>query len=138
MPSPRWHWSWWALALGLVASVGAFLGPDGAAGAWSFLAAALFGVALSVVGVRRVPERVRPVWSLLAVGQVLYFGGDVTWTVLEEYVGTYPASSPADVLYLSHYACVVAGLLMLVRARRRTHRCSTSRMCSSPAAVRSA
>jgi diguanylate cyclase len=121
MRSPRWHWSWWALAIGLVASVAAFLSPDGVTGAWAYLVAALLGVGLSVVGATRVPEQVRPVWRLLALGQVLYFGGDVIWTLLEEYVGVYPTSSPADLLYLSRYGCVVAALLAAVRGRRRPH-----------------
>ena len=122
MRSPRWHWSWSALAGGLVAVAGAAVAPVGLVRAWTFLAVALFCVALSLVGARRSGPG-RRVWALLAAGQLLYFSGDVTWVVMENHLGIYPASSVADLLYLARYACLVAGVLALVRGRgwRRDH-----------------
>jgi diguanylate cyclase len=118
MSSPRWHWSWWTLAIGLVACVVAGAVPAGAVRSWSYLAVACFAVGLSWVGARRSGSRV---WMLLAAGQTLYCAGDLVWVVLDLYLGVYPTASVADLLYLSQYACTAAALLALVRGRRGPH-----------------
>ena len=118
MHTPRWHWSWWALVVGLVASISTGLLPEGPVRAWGYLLVATACVSLSVVGART-PGPTRRVWRLLAAGQALYLVGDLVWVVMENYLGVYPASSVADVFFLGRYACLAVGLLALVQVRRR-------------------
>ena len=119
MRSPRWHWSWWALLIGLVAGTASAVSPTGVVRAWTFMLVAAFGVTLSVLGARRSRSRA---WGLLALGQLLYCAGDLVWVVMENHLGIYPSTSVADVLYLSRYACLAVGLLALVQGRRRQDR----------------
>ena len=118
MHSPRWHWSWWALVVGLLCSAGTALLPDGPVRAWGYVLVATAFVALSLVGARASGPS-RRVWWLVAAGQALYLGGDLVWVVMENYLGVYPASSVADVFFLGRYGCLAAGLLVLVELRRR-------------------
>jgi PAS domain S-box-containing protein len=62
--------------------------------------------------VRRLP------WYLLAAGQALFVSGDVIAYNYERFFHTpLPFPSAADVLYLSVYPALVAGLLILIRGR---------------------
>ncbi len=117
---PRWHWSWWALVTGLLAAVANGVRPDDVIRAWVFMAVATGCVVLAVVGACQAPPGGRRVWWFLAAGQVLYLLGDLAWVVMENYLGTDPTTSVADVLYLSRYACLAVGLLALVQVRRRS------------------
>src|SRR5438128_361348 len=57
-------------------------------------------------------------WYLFALGQAFFVSGDIISYNYERFFGTqlpYPAIS--DVLYLSVYPCLIAGLLLLIRRR---------------------
>ncbi|MEA2290546.1 MAG: hypothetical protein QOD55_2543 [Solirubrobacteraceae bacterium] len=58
-------------------------------------------------------------WLLLAGGQLLFVAGDVMWNVLDLVLKTAPSPSVADVLYLSGYPVLAAGLAVLSRRRAR-------------------
>jgi PAS domain S-box-containing protein len=63
------------------------------------------------------PARRLP-WYLLAVGQALFVSGDVIAYNYERFFhAPLPFPSAADVLYLSVYPALVAGLLILIRGR---------------------
>jgi diguanylate cyclase (GGDEF)-like protein len=70
-----------------------------------------------VAGVRlhRLP---RPLpWLLLAAGQLAFTLGDGLWDLYDRVLGASPSPSPADILYLSGYPLLAAGLAMLGRRR---------------------
>jgi len=57
-------------------------------------------------------------WYLVAAGQVLFVGGDIITYNYNRFFGTDPPfPSIGDLLYLSVYPFLVAGILMLVRRR---------------------
>ena len=70
-----------------------------------------------VAGVRlhRLP---RPLpWLLLAAGQLAFTLGDSLWDLYDRVLGASPSPSPADMLYVSGYPLLAAGLAMLGRRR---------------------
>ena len=70
-----------------------------------------------VAGVRlhRLP---RPLpWLLLAAGQLAFALGDGLWDLYDRVLGASPSPSPADILYVSGYPLLAAGLAMLGRRR---------------------
>jgi len=78
------------------------------------------------------PERRAP-WFLIAAGQFLFIAGDVVSYNYERFnlalpqlfpldfafnpAGDVPFPGPADLLYLSVYPCLIAGVIMLIQAR---------------------
>ncbi|MGZ8614364.1 MAG: putative bifunctional diguanylate cyclase/phosphodiesterase [Actinomycetota bacterium] len=78
------------------------------------------------------PERRAP-WFLIAAGQFLFIAGDVVSYNYELFnlvfpqlfpldftynpMGDVPFPGPADLLYLSVYPCLIAGVVMLIQAR---------------------
>ena len=78
------------------------------------------------------PERRAP-WFLIAIGQFLFIAGDVVSYNYERFAhrcrsssrsttpfnpaGDVPFPGLADVLYLSVYPCLIAGVVMLIQAR---------------------
>ena len=63
------------------------------------------------------PEQRAP-WYLFALGQTLFIAGDVLAYNYDTFFGTplpYPAVS--DLLYLSVYPCLVAGIMMMIHRR---------------------
>ncbi len=78
------------------------------------------------------PERRAP-WFLIAAGQFLFIAGDVVSYNYERFslvlpqlfpldfafnpAGDVPFPGPADLLYLSVYPCLIAGVIMLIHAR---------------------
>jgi len=64
--------------------------------------------------------RIRWAWYLLAVGALLYLGGDIAQTIYE-LNGNLPFPSVSDALYISFYPVMLAGLL-LFPTRRGGHR----------------
>ncbi|HVF07847.1 MAG TPA: hypothetical protein VNC60_04640, partial [Actinomycetota bacterium] len=78
------------------------------------------------------PERRAP-WLLIAAGQFLFIAGDVVSYNYERFtlalpqvfpldyafnpLGDVPFPGPADMLYLSVYPCLIAGVIMLIQAR---------------------
>ena len=71
-----------------------------------------------VIGIR-VHRPTRPLpWLLFAAGQALFFVGDViTYNYPELFGAEIPFPSLGDPFYLGVYACLVGGLILLVRSR---------------------
>ncbi|MGH3062688.1 MAG: hypothetical protein ACRDNA_14890, partial [Gaiellaceae bacterium] len=57
-------------------------------------------------------------WVLIALGTALTASGEIAWEVYEA-IGRNPFPSVADVLYLSGYPAIGAGLVLLARGRGR-------------------
>ncbi len=88
---------------------------------------------LILVAVRLHKPEQRAPWFLIAVGQFLFIAGDVVSYNYELFnlafpqvfpldfafnpAGDVPFPGPADLLYLSVYPCLIAGVIMLIRAR---------------------
>ncbi len=71
-----------------------------------------------VVGARLHEPRQRLPWYLVAIGQALFVAGDVITYNYERFFGTAPPfPSIGDLLYLSVYPFLIAGVLLLVRQR---------------------
>jgi two-component system, cell cycle response regulator len=62
------------------------------------------------------PSRRRP-WYLLAVSQFVYASADAAFYVAHDVLHQQQFPALADLLYLSHYPILMAGLLLLVRQR---------------------
>ena len=78
----------------------------------------LSGVVAMVVGIRMNRPRAWRAWGVLAIGQVLFVGGDVLAYNYQALFGeALPSTSVADVFYLSCYPVIAAGLLLLIRRR---------------------
>ncbi|MGH2595856.1 MAG: PAS domain-containing protein, partial [Actinomycetota bacterium] len=71
-----------------------------------------------VVGARIHEPRQRLPWYLVAIGQALFVAGDVITYNYDRFFGTSPPfPSIGDLLYLSVYPFLIAGVLLLVRQR---------------------
>jgi two-component system, cell cycle response regulator len=70
-----------------------------------------------LVGVRRHRPPQRRPWYLLAASQLIYASADATFYVAHDVLHQQQFPALADLLYLSHYPTLVAGLLLLVRQR---------------------
>ena len=71
-----------------------------------------------VQAVRMWKPAVKAPWYLFALGQAFFVAGDVITYNYEKFFGTaLPFPSIGDVLYLSVYPCLIAGILLLVRRR---------------------
>jgi diguanylate cyclase (GGDEF)-like protein/PAS domain S-box-containing protein len=105
-------------AIGAVLILAYYFVPPFAHAGWMYNIIGGSAVVAIIVGVRRNrPERSLP-WYLFALGQALFVGGDILAYNYERFFHTaLPFPSVADVLYLSVYPCVVAGLLLMVRHR---------------------
>jgi two-component system, cell cycle response regulator len=77
-----------------------------------------FSAAVAIlVGVRcHNPPQRRP-WYLLAASQLIYASADATFYVAHDVLHQQQFPALADLLYLSHYPTLMAGLLLLVRQR---------------------
>ena len=77
-----------------------------------------FGLVVAVamwIGVARRPREERTPWIWLGAGLTAWVAGDVAWDVLS-WNAPLPDLSLVDVFYLSGYACILIGLLVLVEA----------------------
>jgi two-component system, cell cycle response regulator len=70
-----------------------------------------------VVGVHRHKPQQRTPWYLLALSQLVYASADATFYISHDVLHQQQFPAPADLLYLSHYPILIAGLLLLVRQR---------------------
>jgi diguanylate cyclase (GGDEF)-like protein/PAS domain S-box-containing protein len=81
----------------------------------------VFGLSSAVAiayGVRLHNPRTRIVWQLFALGQFLFFLGDVYTYLLPQYFGVVvPFPSFGDAVYLAVYPVLMAGLVLLIRRR---------------------
>jgi diguanylate cyclase (GGDEF)-like protein/PAS domain S-box-containing protein len=109
--------SWW-LYLALIAPlVAAYLGGLLNAGP-VYNVIGFSGVVAMAVGIRVHRPTARWAWCVLALGQVLFVGGDVLAYNYQTLFGeALPSTSIADVLYLSCYPVTGIGLLALMRQR---------------------
>ena len=83
---------------------------------WFYDVIGASAVVMAIVGiVRNAPDRRLP-WALMAAGQALFVAGDVLWNWYAM-LGEEPFPSLADVLYLSGYPFLAAGLFLLIRRR---------------------
>jgi len=99
-------------------TLGYFLLPPSGLKAASYAALGLSAVAALVIGVRRYRPRQPLAWFLLAAGLFMLAAGDTInysyeWVFLTEA----PFPSSADVVYLTCFLLLAAGLLLLVRER---------------------
>jgi signal transduction histidine kinase len=99
-------------------TVGYFLLPPSGLKAASYAALGLSAVAALVIGARTHRPRQPLAWYLLAGGLFMLTAGD-TINYIYEYVllTEAPFPSSADVVYLTCFLLLAAGLLLLVRAR---------------------
>jgi diguanylate cyclase (GGDEF)-like protein/PAS domain S-box-containing protein len=105
-------WIWFALATCTLAGLYMFVPPFKGVGP-VMNAVGFSGVVAIVAGIRMHKPRARAAWLLFAVGQFLFFSGDV-------YTYSHPNApfpSPGDALYLAVYPALMAGLLVLVKRR---------------------
>jgi signal transduction histidine kinase len=79
----------------------------------------LSAVVAIVAGILIQRPRAAGAWYLIAAGQLLFVAGDVVWAVFEFALNSEPFPSAADILYLSGYPVLAAGLLKLVRIHLR-------------------
>jgi diguanylate cyclase (GGDEF)-like protein len=70
-----------------------------------------------VIGVRRNRPARPGIWYLFAAGQVVWVLGDITSAVFRQVLHREPAAYLGDVLYLSGYPLLVAGLFIMLRVR---------------------
>ena len=118
----------WSLVLaGLViygAHVAFGLGGDGPAPLfddWLYPALVAAGGVGVLVRVALVREE-RLAWSLIGLGALAWWMGDLYWTLALSGRDVVPVPSPADGFYLALYPLLYAGVLLLLRARlRRFH-----------------
>jgi len=54
-------------------------------------------------------------WRLIALGELAYLSGEITWFVHETLLGIEPFPSPADLGYLAFFPLVLAGILSFAR-----------------------
>jgi hypothetical protein len=112
-----WRHAWWlylALIAPLTAAYLAGLLNDGPV----YNAIGFSGVVAMFVGIRVNRPSARWAWYVLAIGQVLFVGGDVLAYNYQALFGeALPNTSVADVFYLSCYPVIGIGLLLLIRRR---------------------
>jgi diguanylate cyclase (GGDEF)-like protein/PAS domain S-box-containing protein len=114
----RGLWMWFPALAGVVAVL-YLAGPLNAGPVFNLLGAS--GAVAISVGVRRWQPRARLGWDLIALGQALFVAGDVlAYNYNALFGGELPFPSIADALYLAMYPCLVAGLLVLMRANDPT------------------
>jgi diguanylate cyclase (GGDEF)-like protein len=76
------------------------------------------GAAAGIVAGVRLHRLPRPLpWLLLAGGQLAFTLGDALWELYDAVFSSTPSPSPADILYVSGYPLLAAGLALLGRRR---------------------
>ena len=111
------------LSAGIAVGASYYLVPAGRGGSSADWKVALYcsvtasaAVAVMVGIVRYRPVRPAP-WYLICFSQVIYATGDVTFYVRHNLFGHSEYPSISDLLYLVHYAPLIAGILLLVHRR---------------------
>jgi diguanylate cyclase (GGDEF)-like protein/PAS domain S-box-containing protein len=110
--------AWFLYPCGGVVALLVFLFVPGVRQGWVFNAIAFSSPVAIVIGVHIWKPEVRAPWYLFALGQTLFVAGDVITYNYDKFFGTeLPFPSIGDVLYLSVYPCLIAGILLLIRRR---------------------
>jgi GAF domain-containing protein len=110
--------AWLLYVSGGLTALLAFLFVSDLRHGWFFNLLAVSSPVAIVLAVRMWKPEPRGAWYLFALGQALFVAGDVITYNYDRFFGTeLPFPSVGDVLYLSVYPCLVAGILILVRRR---------------------
>jgi diguanylate cyclase (GGDEF)-like protein len=108
-------WRWTLVAAGLLMAVYPFVPYGVSLGIYHVVGLGAVAGILAGVGLHRLP---RPLpWLLLAAGQLAFVAGDAMWDLYDLVLGPSPSPSPADMLYVSGYPLLAAGLALLGRRR---------------------
>ena len=113
----RW-WRAYALAGGAAAAAYVAL-PVGLWRQGAYLLVAVSAVPAIIVGVRRHRPVRAAAWRWMAAGLSFFVAADVVYIAYEHVLHVDPYPSAADVLYLTAYPLLAAGLVLMIRARRR-------------------
>ncbi len=62
-------------------------------------------------------KRVYYAWLILAIGQLFFVLGDISWAYIELYLNQSPIFSLADIFYLAYYPIFALGIFLLPRTR---------------------
>jgi len=109
-------WAYLGINVPLVAAIFSF--PQYHLYLWGLLA--LGSTAAIIVGIVRNAPTHRMAWIFVALGVAMFASGDITYDVLTRiFHELNPFPSLADVFYLAMYPLLSAGLIMMVRSRRR-------------------
>ena len=113
-------WRWW-VAAGVLATAGYYAIPaDTLASSVAYVVIGLV-CGLTIIAGVRLHRPVRPaMWYWFAGGQVMSVLGDAVYSYYTYGLHEEPYPSVADIFYLAAYPMLIAGLLLLVRSRRRT------------------
>ncbi|MBO1752646.1 GGDEF domain-containing protein [Actinotalea sp. BY-33] len=105
----------WYLGLGVLVLVVQLALPVGPARELLFVLVGASAVVATLVGIRVYRPRSPLAWYLMAAGMAFWVSGDVLWGVFDHVLGIDPFPSFADVLYLTGYPFLAAGLFQLSR-----------------------
>lgn len=86
------------------------------------IVAAATGTAIS--GLTKPTRQEQLPWLVLSIGLLAFGGGFFTYFFLQKALVTFP--SPADVMWLSIYPCLLSAIVLLVREQRRSDRLGIS------------
>ncbi len=81
-------------------------------------AVAIAAIALAAAGVVQHRPHRRMGWILVVAGFGSWVLGELVWTFENDVLGLSMYPAPSDAVYLSSYALIAAGLLLMVRTRR--------------------
>ena len=109
-------WRWY-LGAGVVVLTGYVFLPGRLAQNLAYTGLSLSCGVMILVGVRLHRPSGRAAWYWFAAGHLLTAAGDATYSVYRYLLRIEPFPSPADAVYVSGYACLLAGLVALVRRR---------------------
>ena len=120
-PQPSWarRWSWLAYLGAAVTAIFVYLFSSGALHTGPMMnAIGASSVLAMVIGVSMHRPTHRLPWILIGLGQAFFITGDVISYNYERFFGTaQPFPAYSDVFYLAVYPTLVAGLLLMIRAR---------------------
>ena len=109
---------WLYLGINVPLIVAIFCLPQYHVYLWGLLG--LGSAAAIVIGIARNKPTHRSAWVVVALGVTTFAFGDISYDVLTKYLHELnPFPSIADVFYLATYLLLAAGLLLMVRSRRR-------------------
>ena len=110
--------AWLAYLVTVVAALVAYLFVPGLRRGWVFNLIAVSSPIAILWAVRTWKPKARTPWYLFALGLSLFVAGDViTYNYDKIFGAELPFPSIGDILYLSVYPCLIAGIVLLVRER---------------------
>jgi two-component system cell cycle sensor histidine kinase/response regulator CckA len=117
-PEPR-SWAWLAILLFGTVAVGLYYAPFLDPNWQAVVYIAIEAIAVAIVFASlRLNRPARPLaWALFGAGMLSTTLGDVVWYWFSLVQNVSPTTSLADVFYLGEYPLLIAGIILLVRAR---------------------